>query len=224
MTTVLLRTLFVYLLFILSIRLMGKRQVGELQLSELVTTFMISELAVNPILDLSIPLSYSIIPVLFLLSSEVIMSFIATKSDTAKRIIFGNPSLIIKNGILNQKELGRLRIGVSELLAELRLKDVGDISQVEYAFLEQNGKLSVFLKKNAQESGQSLLQSGMPDSSIAFAVIVDGKINESNLEIAKKDGIWLEKELKRNGATIESVFLMTVDDTGKSYIIMKEEK
>lgn len=224
MATVLIRTFIVYLLFIVSIRLMGKRQVGELQLSELVTTFMISELAVNPILDLSIPISYSFFPVLFLLGSEVIMSFLATKSSFLKRLFFGNPSIVIKNGVLDQKELARQRISVSELLAELRLKDVGDISDVEYAFLEQNGKLSVFLKKERQPLTLGDTDIKSESSLISLAVIVDGKINESNLSIVKRDVKWLKNYLGKRGIELNDVFLMTVDDLGKCEIVLKEKK
>ena len=150
MVTVLIRTAIIYLLLLLALRLTGKRQVGELQISELITTFMISELATSPIQDLSIPLIYSIIPIVFLLCAEIILSFLATKSKKLKKLFFGDPSFIIKNGKLDQDELGKLRIGINEFLWELRIKDVSDIDDVEYAILEQNGKLSVFLKSEKQ--------------------------------------------------------------------------
>jgi uncharacterized membrane protein YcaP (DUF421 family) len=207
-----------------AIRLMGKRQVGEMQLSELVTTFMLSELAVNPIQDLSIPISYAILPLVFLLASEVIMSFLMTKSSFLKKVFFGRPSMIIKNGELNQKELARLRIGVSELLGELRLKDVGDISDVEYAVLEPNGKLSVFLKSDKKTvTLQDLKVQGQNDA-IAHPIIIDGVINEKSLSYAKKDRAWIDKYLSKQNLKLEKIFLMTITDSEKINIIKKEEK
>lgn len=196
---------------------MGKRQVGELQLSELVTTFMLSELAINPIQDTSIPIFYSLIPLIFLLAAEVIMSFIMTKSPLMKKMFFGSPSIIIQNGILNQKELSRLRISISELLGELRLKDVSDISDVDYAILEQNGKLSVFLKEDK-------ISIDKKSCGIAHSIVIDGDINKSNLKYAKKDEEWIFDELCKRKLSIEDIFLMTVDDEDNVNIIIKEEK
>lgn len=215
MATVLLRTAIIYVLFTFAIRLMGKRQVGEMQLSELITTFMLSELAINPIQDISIPISYSIIPLIFLFSMEVILSFLATKSPIFRRAFVGSPSIIIKNGILNQKELSRLRISISELLSELRLKDVSSIEEVDYAILEQNGKLSVFLKEQRKE---------ISVSGIAHELILDGDINKSSLKLCGKSEKWLLRELSNRKLGLDDVFLMTIDDENKINIIIKEEK
>lgn len=215
MATVLIRTLIIYFVFILSIRLLGKRQVGELELSELVITFMLSELATVPIQDPSIPLSYVLIPVVILLSCEVIFSFLVTKSNFLKNIIIGNPSYIIKKGKLDQKELSKLRMGVGELLGELRLKNVSDISNVDYAILEEDGKLSVFEKEECV---------GKASGGIAHALIIDGSINISNLDIAGKDKKWVYRYLKKHNLELENVFLLTCDDDGSTNIIIKEEK
>lgn len=216
MATVLIRTLLIYILFICVIRLTGKRQVGELQVSELVITFMVSELATIPIQDISIPFSYSVLPIVFLLASEVILSFITTKSVKAKKLFAGNPSVLIRQGKLNQRELADLRIGVNELLGELRLKDASDISQVDYAIIEQNGKLSVFLKDGESTSPTV--------SGIGHAVVIDGVINESNLRYSQKNKIWLEKYLSAHKIELSDIFLMTVDDKSKVSIIKKEIK
>ncbi len=218
--TVLIRTAIIYVLFIFAIRLMGKRQVGEMQLSELITTFMLSELAINPIQDISIPIAYSIIPLIFLLTMEVIMSFVSTKSSTFKKLFMGTPSVIIRDGILNQKELLRLRISMSELLSELRLKNVSSIEDVDFALIEQNGQLSVFLKRDKQAPTISDLKEKEPSfSGMTHALIMDGAINESGLELAKKSEKWLNSELCKRGFGIKDIFLFTIDDGGKISII-----
>lgn len=224
MVTVLIRAAIIYTFLLISLRLTGKRQVGELQISELITTFMISELAASPIQDLSIPLIYSIVPIVFLLCAEISLSFLATKSKKLKKLFFGNPSIIIRKGKLNQGELSRLRIGVNELLGELRLKDVSDISDVEYAILEQNGKLSVFLKQGKQPVCAQDLNIERKDSGIAHAIVVDGEINESNLKYADKNEKWLYSYLTKHDLSLDCIFLMTVSDNNDITIIKKEEK
>ena len=224
MVTVIIRATIIYLLLLIALRLTGKRQVGELQLSELVTTFMISELATTPIQNLSIPLIYSIIPIILLLCTEIILSFLATKSNGLKKMFFGNPSIVIRNGVIDQKELSRLRIGINELLGELRLKDVSDISDVNYAILEQNGKLSVFLKKERQTVTLEDSRIQKQDEGICHAVIIDGKINESNLQFSGKSQDWLCGLLRTHNINMKEIFLLTVNDTDQTTIVLKNNK
>ena len=223
MVTVLIRATIIYLILLVALRLTGKRQIGELQLSELITTFMISELATTPIQNLSIPLIYSVIPIILLLCTEIIFSFLATKSKYLKKMFFGNPSIIIKNGVIDQRELARLRIGINELLGELRLKDVSDVSDVNYAILEQNGQLSVFLKKEKQTATLEDIRQQKEDDGICHAVVVDGEINESNLQFAGKDSDWLTSLLRTRNINMKEIFLLTVNDAGQTTIIYKEE-
>ena len=224
MITVLIRATIIYSLLLISLRLTGKRQVGELQISELITTFMISELATAPIQDLSIPIIYSILPIALLLCIEIILSFLATKSKAVKKMFFGSPSIIIEKGVLNQSELSRLRISVDELLTELRIKDIASIEDVDYAILEQNGKLSVFPKAQKQQVTLEDLKINKAHSGIAHAVIIDGDVNEKNLGYAGKTSAWLDRYMSKNKLDAARILLMTIDDDENITIINKEEK
>lgn len=224
MATVLLRTTIIYILLIGAIRMTGKRQIGDLQISELIITFMISELATIPIQDISIPLAYSIFPIILLLCYEVIVSFLITKSNFLKKLFAGNPSILIKKGKLDQKELAKSRIGINEFLGELRAKSVCDISQVDYAILEQDGQLSVFLKSENQPITLEDLQISKSSCGIGHAIIVDGDINESNLKCSQKNIAWLNKYLDSYKLKAEDIFLFTVNDNNDINIIMKEMK
>ena len=131
-----------------------------------------------------------------------------TKSPLVKKWLIGNPSYIINKGKLDEKELAKLRMSLPELIGELRLKDVGDISEVNYAILEENGKLSVLKKQD----------------SIAHAVVIDGKINKSSLELCGTDERWIFDYLKTQNRTLDEVFLLTYSDSGDINLIIKEEK
>ena len=224
MVTVLIRATIVYLVLLIAMRLTGKRQVGELQISELITTFMISELATTPIQNLSIPLIYSVIPIILLLCLEVVLSFLATKSKALKKLFLGNPSIIIEKGIINQKELARLRIGVNELLGELRLKDVSDIDDVDYAILEQNGQMSVFLKSDKQPLTKEDANLKKKDEGICHGVIIDGEVNENGLGLSGKSESWLNKYVRTHNIDMKEILLMTVNDVGKVTVVRKETK
>ncbi|MBQ7353868.1 MAG: DUF421 domain-containing protein [Clostridia bacterium] len=227
MLNVLIKILIIYPVFIIIIRLMGKRQVGQLQLSELVTTFLVSELAVLPIQSPDLPIHRAIIPMLFLLCIEIIVSFAVIKSPFIKKLLYGNPSIIIIKGEINQKELRKLRIGINELLEELRIKNVFDISQVEYAILEQNGQLAIFLKEEHQaltigDVDKKTLSNNTGDE-LSHAVVLDGRINESNLKLISKNKEWVLEHLSKKKLKLKDVFLMTVNNKGIINIVKKKK-
>ena len=80
MLTILLRTVIIYIILISTMRIMGKRQIGELEVSDLVTTLLLSEIATLPIENQEIPVMYAVIPIITLLTIEVISSVISFKS------------------------------------------------------------------------------------------------------------------------------------------------
>ena len=140
MFSVLIRTVIIYVSLILIMRFLGKRQIGELQLSELVTALLLSEVASQPLTNASAPLLYAIAPVLTLVCLEIILSFICTKSAPIKSLLEGKPSMVISRGHIQQKEMLKIRMTAEDLLSALRLKDISSPDEVEYAYLEQNGK------------------------------------------------------------------------------------
>ena len=89
MLTLFIRTIIIYFALLLALRLMGKRQIGELRVSELIITLILSEIAVQPITDRNKPLLYAIVPILLLLSVEVIVSYLLLKSDFIKKLFYG---------------------------------------------------------------------------------------------------------------------------------------
>ena len=224
MITVFFRTIAVYVLLLASLRLMGKRQVGELELSELVITFLLSELAVLPIANAKAPVWNALIPIAVLLSAEVVSSYAASKSPAFRRFLLGKPSVIICKGKLDRKELDRLRMSVSELMSELRQKGVASLSEVDYAIVEDNGKLSVFRKSGEDPPSASDLGMHVGSRGIAHCVIADGKISDSGLADAGKGRDWLAEYLEKTGAAADDVCIMTVDDGGEIFIIYNEEK
>ena len=209
MASILIRTVVVYILLSFSLRIMGKRQLGELDVMELVSTLLISELASIPIDDPDIPLLNAIIPILLILSSEVILSTLKNKSEKMKEAIEGKPTYIIYKGRLLQDSLRENRISVNELLSEMRSQGIGDISKVNYAILEQNGSLYL-LQKSSNE--------------MAHTFIIDGNLIYERLKSLGYDDRWLDKQLKQVKAKPEEVFLMTITDSGDINIILKEEK
>lgn len=208
MVSIIVRTLIIYAVLSFSLKIMGKRQLGELDIGELVTTLLISEVAAIPIDDPDIPLLNAILPILILFSVEIIISSIKNRSDKMKRFIEGEPAFIIYKGKLLQSALLENRLSVNEFLSQMRQLGIGDISEINYAVLEQDGKMSVF--KN--------------DESISHTLVIDTVIQESNLKSLGYDKVWLLKALEKKKTDLKDVFLMTIDDNGRLYILKKDKR
>lgn len=203
---------------------MGKRQVGEMQLSELVCAIFISELATLPVGNKSIPLIYGIIPIAFLLSCEVLISFLSTKLPFIKRIFDSAPDIIIDKGELKPKALSKTRMTVEELLSELRLQGAPNIENIYYAILEANGKLSIVLKSDNQPLCPKDCNISTSESGIDHAIIIDGKINACALNAVQRNEKWLLKEIKKQGyKSVDEIFLFVLDDGGNIFITRRNK-
>ena len=158
MITILFRTLIVYITLILIMRLMGKRQIGELEVTDLVTTLLISEIASLPITNHEIPVLAAVIPMITLLVLEVLSSWILVRFPRLRGLVSATPTVIIQHGRLNQTALRELRFSIEELMSEIRQQGLTELSQVECAILEKNGKLTILPKAQFASPTAELLK------------------------------------------------------------------
>ena len=224
MLTVLFRTVIIYILLLAAMRLMGKRQIGELEISDLVTTFLVSEIASLPITEPELPLSHAIIPIILLLSLEVIISFAVSRSPRLKRLLTALPSTLIHNGEISQQAMSDARLSFDELFSELRQQGVDDISKIEYAILEQNGRITVIQKARHLPPSAEQLHLKAKDTGLFHIVIEHGYINAHGLSQLGISEQRLTRELSRKGLRVSDVYLMMVNDAGTQKIIPKEKK
>ncbi len=206
------RTIIIYFLLTFTLKVMGKRQVGELQISELVTTLLLSEIAALPIDDPDIPLLHAVVPILLIFSLEVIVTFLKSRFNPLKHIFEGKPTFLIERGVLNQEELARNRITMSEFISECRVQGVGDIFTIYYAILEQDGKLSVIERA----------KNGEKEVGIAHPLVLDGEISRDAAAHLGLTDDCIYQMCKAEGGTPESFFLLQMDDGGMIRSIKKE--
>ncbi len=210
-----LRAIILYLVVVCAIKFMGKRQIGELETSELVITFMISDIASIPMQNSAQPLISGLIPIGVLVCLEIFISSFMMKNSKLRQITCGQSVIVINNGIIDQKELNKMRINVYDLFEQLRQMDVFSLSDVSYAIMESNGKLSVLKKSSEGE------QTGSQDDSIDLVVVSNGEINDYSLSLCKKDRKWIFEKIENEKIKLEDVFLMTSDQNGKFNIVKK---
>lgn len=215
------RTLLLYALVILSLRIMGKRQIGEMQPSELVVAIMISDLAAVPMQAIDIPLVTGIIPVLTLIVAEVAMSFASLKSAKVRKFFSGEASIVIYDGHINEGELEKLRFNMNDLLEQLRLNNYPDISQVECAVMETNGKLSIIPKSSSKTVTLEDMNINAKQEKMQHLIMSDGEINFKELKKTGMNEEWLKKELKKQHIKESEVFF-AIYDCNKGLIAQKK--
>lgn len=223
MFVVLIRTIILYLLIIVGIRLLGKRQIGELEPSELVLALIIADLASVPMQDNGIPLLSGVIPIVTLLAVASILSVLTVRSIRFRVLLCGRPSIVVENGVVQERELRRNRFTIDELLEELRGQGYADFQSVKFAVLETNGRLSVL--PYAAEKPVTAAQMGLAPEEPGLPVILisDGRLLSRNLKGRGYEEVWLQKQLASHGVERpEQVFLMTVDEGGNTYCVPKE--
>lgn len=224
MTTIFLRTIIVYTILTVAMRIMGKRQIGELEVSELVTTLMLSEIATIPIENQQIPIIYAVIPIITLLFIEVFSSVVLIKLPILKSMVSARPSILIKHGRIDQKELRRNRVSIDELMSELRAADCADPTNVAYAILEKNGKLTVIPMASAKPPTSNDLGIKVGVGGMMHSIIIDGRLCRNNLDASGMSDMWFKNRVAEFPCPISEIFFFGVDDSGKTVLIKKECK
>ena len=223
MAIVMIRTAIIYAALLLAMRLMGKRQLGEMELSEFVVASLIADLAAHPLQDVGIPMTNGLVPILTLFCFEILIAGASMKSIRLRTLLFGGPSVLVRRGVIDQREMRRNRFTADELMQELRKQGLTDLSQVEYGILETDGRLNVIpyparLPATAEQIGVKTDDGGCP-----LIVISEGRTIEKNLRALGRDAAWLKEELREKGhEDPKGVYLMTVNQKGQSYIAAKE--
>ena len=224
MATAFVRTIVLYFIIMAGIRAMGKRQIGELEPIELVLMLLISDLAAVPMQDFGIPLLNGALPIVTLLSLSMLLSFFSMKSIRFRRLVCGNPTTLIKDGVIQQDALRRNRFTLDELLEELRAQSVTDLTTVKYAVLETNGQLSVLLyPDDAPVTPRQLGKPVKDDVFIPVVLVNDGRVLRTGLKDKGLDEAWLDRTLRAHGfRSAREVLLLTIDGAGQVLCVGKD--
>ncbi len=223
MLVTLLRAGIMYVIVISSVRIMGKRQIGQLQPTELAITLLLSEIAAIPIENTDIPLIALISAVFLLVALEIFVSYLNMKLPLFRKVLQGNSALIIENGIINQDRLKTLRLTIDDLTEALRVKDVFDLSEVSYAYLETTGEISVELKSENKPATAGQLNVAEKESEIPFVIISDGRTITENFSSCNMTEDRLEAILKGRKISRKDVLVLTADSQKVCTLVKKED-
>ncbi len=224
MILILVRTVIIYILVLFVMRFMGKREIGQMQPFELVISIMIADLAATPMSELGIPIVYGVIPIFGLLIMHVIISVLNLKSIKIREIICGKPRILIYRGRIDEKALIQENFTINELQERLRVNNVNNLGDVEFAILETSGQISVVQKPEKRALRPDDFNIKADYEGIAYDLVIDGKIMTDNLDKIGKDYNWLEQEVGKFGFKPEEALVVVLNGDQTIFCQKKEEK
>ena len=204
--TLILKTIILYFYIVFCYRLMGKKEVGKLSIIDLIVSVLIAELAAMSIEETERSIFISIVPIIVLVLIQIGLSYLSLKNTSIRKFIDGTPRTIINKGKIDFKQMQKLRYSLDDLISQLREQSIKNIEDVNYAILENNGKLSVFTDDNIYP---------MP-------IILDGVIDFDTIKNMGKSLEWVYELLEKNKLNVEDVFYAFYTKE-KTYIIKKSE-
>lgn len=207
---ILVRTVFFYFLVLIIYRIMGKREVGQLGIIDLIVSILIAELVVISVENYDNNILYSVVPILALLVLQVSLAFLSLKFPRFRIFLDGNPSIIIKDGKINYKEMIKQKYNLEDLMIQIREKGYRSIEEIEYAILENNGSLSVFSYPKIKRK-----------TPLPLPIILDSTIQDNTLKILNKDKKWVYDILSKKNILIDDVFYAFYKDN--NIFIIKDE-
>ena len=215
MVLVMIRTAIIFAVLLVVMRLMGKRQIGEMQPFELVITLLIAELACIPMADTSIPLLYGIVSVLAIFVLHEAVTLLDLKVKPLKSVLSGKPSVVINKNGIDDYQLKKNNLDVSDLIESLRAAGYFSLDCIDYALYESNGTFSALPKENYEQ-----MQTSLP-----LVIIDNGKFNGKNLALTGLGQEYFEAILREQGVRKhKNVLVLTADGEGKIYLQEKKEK
>lgn len=222
MTITLVRTCIIYIFIVLAVKIMGKRQIGQLKPHELIITFLVSQIASQPLQDNSIPLVNALMPILLLVSFEIVVSVISMKSIRFRDFVQGKPIFVMRDGEIKEDALRRLRLTGDDLIDAMRQKDVFDLATVKDAVMETNGTISVLQRTENTPPDAQTLGVQTQDGGCPVVIVLDGKpvpeyffknkIRESEIDLV----------VASLGIPMEDLLVLTIDNEGKTFYLKKE--
>ncbi len=224
MVTLFLRAVFIYLLVFMVLRLTGKRQVADLQPFDLLITLLIADLAGCAITTVSIPLAYSVVPIIALYLVQQGITYLCLKSGRLRRVVCGSPVILIADGVLQEETMRSCNYTVIDLLDQLRAKDIFDLGNVAYGILETNGSMSILQKGEYQTPTMHDLSLPADPARLSYMLVLDGRYCNDAMKAKAVDAAWVDNRLRGVGvARVQEVFFMSVSGVGEMRIQTKEK-
>jgi len=224
MITLICRVFIIYILILFVFRLMGKRQLGQMQPFELVLTLIIADLATIPMAEMSVPILNGIVPLLTLVVFHFVLTILTQLSPKFANFISGKPVIVVDSNGIIYSALCKLNITIDDLFEAIRGAGYFSFTEVQYAIMETNGKVSVMPKPEFAPATKQDLKIKELDDSLPLTIISDGQYMEENLKMSEKNKAFFEKLIQDEKIkSIKKVLILTITKQGEIFLQEKDK-
>lgn len=219
------RCLITYPLLLFAARMIGRKTLSNMTFFDFVVGITIGSATANISLGPDSTLKKGITVLLTFAVLTILIDYFHIKSIWFRKLVNSEPVVIIDNGKIQDQNLKRLRLALGDLLSLLRKNKVFNISDVEYALIENTGEISILLKTQKQPVTPSNLKIPTSYQGLTKDLIIDGSILHKNLHAVQLDEVWLQNQLEQQGIkSASSVFFAAIDSAGKLYVSLKSNE
>ncbi|MFZ3172651.1 MAG: DUF421 domain-containing protein [Carboxydocellales bacterium] len=221
---VMLRTLGAFFVILVLTRILNKEQIGQLTYYEYVTGITIGSMAATVAIDTQVKFLPDVLGLILWVVLTYLAGYASLKSRAARKLLEGEPTVLVHNGKILERNMAKLRYNLDDLLIQLRNKNAFNIAEVEFAILEPNGELSVLLKSQKRPLTPQDLQIPTKYEGVPSELIEDGKIIRANLQQVHVDEQWLLNELRKQGINdVQEVEYASLDNEGKLFVDKRQD-
>ena len=219
------RTGIILIILFISTKCMGKKQVSQMNMFDYLIGITIGSIASDIALDIEKNIVSGILSLEIFSLAEILVTFLTLKNMILRRILVGVPSILIEKGKIIENSLKKEGIDINDLQEEARQKGYFDLSEINYAILETNGKISFLAKDEYSKVNKKDMNIKKENKGLNANIIIDGDLLINNLEAINKDKSWLDKELLKKGYyDYNSILLLTIDESNNIVIYDKNDK
>lgn len=220
-----LKAVIAFVVVLLMARWLNKEQLSQLTFYDWIVSITIGSIAANLATDPEGRTLEHVVVLVIFSAAAYLTGMITEKSRPLRKLIEGEPTVVIHNGRILEHNMAKLHYNLDNLLSQLRDKNVFNIEDVEFALLEGNGGLSVLLKSQKRPVTPADLNIPTSYEGMSSEIIVDGQVIYQNLKQNQLDEQWLIAELKKRGYNSpRDIVFASLSSDGQLYIDDKRDK
>ncbi len=191
---VIIRSVFMFIFALIIMRFLGRRAIHQLTSFDLLLIIALGSAMGDPMIYPNVAILWSVFGITSIMVLYRIQNALANRYAWYEDLTEGSPVKIITDGILNSKELKKHTLIQDDIFLLLRNEGIRSLGEVEAAYLERDGSLSVFkFRTGKQKPGlptvsEDMIQEWKPHKA-------GTKIENSGFHSCYKTGetIWLER-------------------------------
>lgn len=216
------RSISTYIILLAVGRIIGRKLISRITFFDFMVGITLGSIAVRIALGSQESPYFAALSVAIITILVIITDYIDIKSTRFRKLVDGEPIILISNGKFLDYNLKKAKITVNKLLMQLREKDIFNIDDVALAVIESDGELAVLPKTDKQPLTTGDLNISKSYNGLMKDIIIDGRVLLDNLNSTNYNEQWVREQLKIQSIfNIHDVFYAGLNDAGVLYVSVK---